>query len=161
MKPSPLHIGENDKVMEKEDANPQVPSGQKPGNSLMKLALFWLFFFAPAVAFLFLILDESLNMIGWIMIPIYFVFVLISYLISRNTSERGTGSDEETPSWGQAGMNPLTEVGIGLMGSKILLNAMDREKREAGKRQYDSLYWQESIRDKNPRHDFDYDHLDD
>ena len=91
MKPSPLHIGENDKVMEKEDANPQVPSGQKPGNSLMKLALFWLFFFAPAVAFLFLIPDESLNMIGWIMIPIYFVLVLISYLISRNTSERGTG----------------------------------------------------------------------
>jgi hypothetical protein len=49
----------------------------------------------------------------------------------------------------------------GMMGAEMLHRAAERERQEAEKRRYESLYWQESIRDKNPRHDFDYDHKDD
>ncbi len=49
----------------------------------------------------------------------------------------------------------------GMMGAKMLGRAAKRERQEAEQRRYDSLYWQESIRDKNPRHDFDYDNMDD
>jgi len=49
----------------------------------------------------------------------------------------------------------------GMMGAEMLNRAAKRERQAAEKRRYDSLYWQESIRDKNPRHDFDYDKLDD
>jgi hypothetical protein len=47
------------------------------------------------------------------------------------------------------------------MGAEMLGGAAKRERKAAEKRRYDSLYWQESIRDKNPRHDFDYDNMDD
>ena len=57
--------------------------------------------------------------------------------------------------------NPSTDIMAGMMGAEMLGRAAKRERQEAEKRRYDSLYWQESIRDKNPRHDFDYDKLDD
>ncbi len=47
------------------------------------------------------------------------------------------------------------------MGEEMQGRAAKRERQAAEKRRFDSLYWQESIRDKNPRHDFDYDHKDD
>lgn len=43
----------------------------------------------------------------------------------------------------------------------MLDSAVKRERQAAEESRYDSLYWQESIRDKNPRHDFDYDKMDD
>ena len=57
--------------------------------------------------------------------------------------------------------NPSTDIMAGMMGAEMLGRAAKRERQEAEKRRYDSLYWQESIRDKNPRHDLDYDHEDD
>jgi hypothetical protein len=57
--------------------------------------------------------------------------------------------------------NPSTDIMAGMMGAEMLGRAAKRERQAAEKRRYDSLYWQESIRDKNPRHDFDYDKMDD
>ena len=57
--------------------------------------------------------------------------------------------------------NPSTDIMAGMMGAEMLDRAAKRERQEGEKRRYDSLYWQESIRDKNPRHDLDYDHEDD
>lgn len=58
-------------------------------------------------------------------------------------------------------IDPATKFMAGMMGAEMLGRAAKRERQEAEKRRYDSLYWQESIRDKNPRHDFDYDKMDD
>ena len=58
-------------------------------------------------------------------------------------------------------IDPATKLMAGMMGAEMLNRAAKRERQAAEKRRYDSLYWQESIRDKNPRHDFDYDKLDD
>ncbi len=138
---------------------PQVTSEQKT-RGLINLAVFWLVLFVPVIAFLFWIPDEVCNITGWIMIPMYFVFVLVSNRIGRKAAEKGTRTSSKIQSK-ESGLDPLTELELGLMGSEILHNAIEREKRAYEKRRYDSLYWQESIRDKNPRHDFDYDHMDD
>jgi uncharacterized membrane protein YcjF (UPF0283 family) len=58
-------------------------------------------------------------------------------------------------------IDPATKLMAGMMGAEMLGRAAKRERKAAEKRRYESLYWQESIRDKNPRHDFDYDHMDD
>ena len=58
-------------------------------------------------------------------------------------------------------LDPGTELLGGILGSELLVRELKRKRQEAEKRRYDSLFWQESIRDKNPRHDFDYDHMDD
>ncbi len=57
--------------------------------------------------------------------------------------------------------NPSTDIMAGMMGAEMLDRSAKGGRQDAEKRRYDSLYWQESIRDKNPRHDFDYDHKDD
>ena len=54
-----------------------------------------------------------------------------------------------------------TDLMAGMMGAELIDREIRRGRQEAEKRRYDSLYWQESIRDKNPRHDFDYDKMDD
>lgn len=41
-----------------------------------------------------------------------------------------------------------TKVMIGLMGAKLLDKQIEKEKEKSEKDRYDSLYWQESIRDK-------------
>ena len=58
-------------------------------------------------------------------------------------------------------IDPATKLMAGMMGAEMLNRVAKREKQKAEKRRYDSLYWQESIRDKNPRHDFDYDKMND
>ena len=67
------------------------------------------------------------------------------------------------PFWGKTTSthSSKTELMAAIMGAEMLSRAAKRERQEAEKRRYDSLYWQESIRDKNPRHDFDYDKMDD
>ena len=57
--------------------------------------------------------------------------------------------------------SPSADIMAGMMGAEMLDSAVKRERQAAEESRYDSLYWQESIRDKNPRHDFDYDHKDD
>jgi hypothetical protein len=139
---------------------PQVTSKQKT-RGLINVAVFWLILFVPIIALLLWIPDETLNITGWIMIPMYFVFVFVSNRIGRKAAEKGTRPGSQIQSNKQSGLDPLTELELGLMGSEILHHAIEREKQASEKRRYDSLYWQESIRDKNPRHDFDYDHMDD
>ena len=61
----------------------------------------------------------------------------------------------------KASLDSGTELMVGMMGAELINREIKKEREEAEKQRYDSLYWQESIRDKNPRHDFDYDHQDD
>lgn len=58
-------------------------------------------------------------------------------------------------------IDPATKLMVGMMGAEMLNRAAKRVSQAAEKRLYDSLYWQESISDKNPCHDFDYDKMDD
>lgn len=51
-----------------------------------------------------------------------------------------------------------TKVMLGALGAKILDDQIEKHKQESEKRRHESLYWQESIRDKNHNHDTDYDY---
>lgn len=61
----------------------------------------------------------------------------------------------------KSGLDADTELMMGILGAEAIDRKLKSAQSRSEKRRYDSLYWQESIRDKNPRHDFDYDHLDD
>ena len=53
---------------------------------------------------------------------------------------------------------------LGLAGVEIIDSVdrlHDQRIREREQRRRDSLFWQESIRDKNPHRDYDYDQMDD
>lgn len=54
-----------------------------------------------------------------------------------------------------------TKLMLGAMGAKVLDKQIEKHKKNNEKQRYDSLFWQESTRDKNPNHGFDYDHEDD
>ena len=84
-------------------------------------------------------------------------FMLYLPLAIRLGKVSGTQSINNTKS----GLDAGTELMIGMLGAEAIDRKLKSAKAESEKRRYDSLYWQESIRDKNPRHDFDYDHLDD
>jgi len=75
---------------------------------------------------------------------------------NKEQFSRGHSSPDSNPD-----MDLGTKVMLGAMGAKLLDDQIEKLKQESEKRRYDSLYWQESIRDRNQKHDLDYDHEDD
>ncbi|MDO4999516.1 MAG: hypothetical protein Q4E27_04655 [Bacteroidales bacterium] len=49
---------------------------------------------------------------------------------------------------GQSEPDPLTELTLGVMGSELLHHQGETRKREREKKEHDSLFWQEAIRNK-------------
>ena len=92
---------------------------------------------------------------------ICFVLGFIIYIPFAIKLSRVSGSGTTRVNNPKTGVDLGTELMAGVLGSEIINRELKRSRQEAEKRRYDSLYWQESIRDKNPRHDFDYDHMDD
>ena len=78
--------------------------------------------------------------------------------VTKRTQQQ---SEDDNAYYSKTRLDPATELMAGMMGAEMIHRAAERKRQEADKQRYDSLYWQESIRDKNPRHDFDYDHEDD
>lgn len=98
---------------------------------------------------------DSSNLVGVAIFSICFLlFVPIAILIAK---ESGTTKDHTAAS----SLDLMTKIEASILGSEVIHRVAEKEKQKAEKRRYDSLYWQESIRDKNPRHDFDYDKMDD
>ena len=137
------------------------------GKQLSRLAIWWrLFFllliFLPLVFFLlylWLIHDEGAYL-GLAAILSIVAVVLLAVLMDK-WAKIPDGDEMQGTYDSRPRIHPTTEIMAGMMGAEMIHRAAERERQEAEKRRYDSLYWQESVRDKNPRHDFDYDHLDD
>ncbi|MBR5175459.1 MAG: hypothetical protein IKW89_05960 [Bacteroidales bacterium] len=71
----------------------------------------------------------------------------------RNQKENGDGKgtprkQDELNSVDSSELDSGTKVMLGLMGAKLLDNQIEKEKETSEKHRHDSLYWQESIRDK-------------
>ena len=60
-------------------------------------------------------------------------------------------SGDGTSGTSGSGLDARTELMLGIMGSEIINREIEKEKDATEKRRYDSLYWQESARDKNSR----------
>ena len=52
----------------------------------------------------------------------------------------------------QPKLDPKTELLLGAMGAKILHHQIEEHRKERERKEYESLYWQEAIRDKNNIH---------
>lgn len=111
------------------------------------------------IGFLFLYFGGESNLLYAILCFCGFIAFIpfIVWLVKRTPQQSGDDNAYDS----RYRMDPTTELMAGMMGAEMLHRAAEREREAADKRRYDSLYWQESIRDKNPRHDFDYDHEDD
>ncbi len=84
----------------------------------------------------------------------FFIYIPFAVKLSKVSGTVGVNKSK-------TGLDLGTELMAGMMGAELINREIEKEKEAAEKRRYDSLYWQESIRDKNPRHDIDYDHKDD
>ena len=98
---------------------------------------------------------DSSDLVG----VVAFIIALLLYIPFAIKLAKVSGTQNLKNS--KSGLDLGTELMGGIVGSEIINRELKRSRQEAEKRRYDSLYWQESIRDKNPRHDFDYDHKDD
>lgn len=98
---------------------------------------------------------DSSNLVGIAIFSICFLlYVPLAIFIVKRT---GTPKEHTAAS----SLDLMSKIEVGILGSEVIHRVAEKEKQKTEKRRYDSLYWQESIRDKNPRHDYDYDKMDD
>ena len=96
---------------------------------------------------------------GWFFIvcgvAIILLYLAIIYICVRAYSSKGPigkcitldEDQEDSP-----GLDARSELLLGMMGAELLNREIEKEKKESERHRYESLYWQEAIRDKN-RHD--------
>ena len=141
-------------------------SGKKPddkkvnGSALAVFIIMGVFVFAPFLGYYIWHLGKSGDISDVVGI-ICFILGFIIYIPFAIKLSKVSGSGTTRVNNPKIGVDLGTELMAGVIGSEIINRELKRSRQEAEKRRYDSLYWQESIRDKNPRHDFDYDNMDD
>jgi hypothetical protein len=145
---------------EKEQDNP-------PRKQLTRAGIWWRMFllllvFVPLEFFLIYswLVDDDGVYIGFAAFFFIMGVILLAVLMNK-WDKTPIDKDIQRTYDSSSRIDPATELMAGIMGAEMLHRAAERERQEAEKQRYESLYWQESIRDKNPRHDFDYDHDDD
>ena len=130
------------------------------GSALAVFIIMGVFVFAPFLGYYIWQLGKSGDISDVVGI-ICFVLGFIIYIPFAIKLSKVSGSGTTSANNPKTGVDLGTELMAGVLGSEIINRELKRSRQEAEKRRYDSLYWQESIRDKNPRHDFDYDNMDD
>lgn len=96
---------------------------------------------------------------GWFFIvcgvAIILMYLILIYICVRPYSSKGPIGEDITLDEDQddnPGLDARSELLLGMMGAELLNREIEKEKKESERRRYESLYWQEAIRDKN-RHD--------
>lgn len=139
-----------------------IPGGEKQvevkkgnGCALATFILMGVFVLTPFLAYYiwhYGKTGETADAVGIICFIIaFFIYIPFAIKLSKVSGTAGVNKS-------QTDLNPGTELMAGMLGAELINREIKKEKEAAEKRRYGSLYWQESIRDKNPRHDFDYDH---
>ena len=145
----------------------EIKEDKLPEKQLSRGALFWRIFFVS------LVYVPLLLLLLWLWIEnddnVYLGFAAFFFILGASILAVLWDKWDKTPIDkdlqgtydSHSRIGPTTELMAGIMGAEMIHRAAERKRQEAEKQRYESLYWQESIRDKNPRHDFDYDHEDD
>ncbi len=93
-------------------------------------------------------------LVGIIMVFLLFVafYAWVMSCVRRNQKRLEKDGKHYQPdsSNSSSRLDPGTKLMLGAMGAKLLDDQIEEQKQKSEKRRYDSLYWQESIRDKNP-----------
>lgn len=151
----------------KEEMLKDIEDGKPKEKQLSRVGIWWrmffLFFFtAPLLMLcLWLWIDRDDSVFLWFAGVIFVAAVVILYILMEKWDKTPVDPNLKRNHDTESGIDSATGLMAGILGSEIINRELKRSRQEAEKRRYDSLYWQESIRDKNPRHDFDYDHKDD
>ena len=157
---------EEEEILEGEDETEEQqlveaikPDEKKEGKGCAKAVFLMMgvVVFTPFVAYYVTDYGKTGNQTDLLAVVLFIIgFLLYVPFAMRLAKVSGTQDRGNT----EPGLDAETEIMAGMIGSELIHRSIEREKQAAEKRRYDSLYWQESIRDKNPRHDFDYDHVD-
>ena len=145
----------------------EIKEDKLPEKQLSRGALFWRIFFGSLVyvplliLLLWLWIENDDNVYLGFAAFFFILGAIILAVLWDKWDKTPIDKDFQTNYDSKSRISPTTELMAGIMGAEMIHRAAERERKEAEKRRYESLYWQESIRDKNPRHDFDYDHEDD
>lgn len=156
----------NDEFTEEERVK-EIKEDKLPEKQLSRVAIWWRMFFLflvfiPLMFFLIYLWVEHDDGVYLAFAAFFFIVgVILLAVLMNKWAKIPDDTNTERTYHSQSGIHPTTEIMAGMMGAEMLHRAAERERQEAEKQRYESLYWQESIRDKNPRHDFDYDHEDD
>lgn len=151
----------------KEEMVKNIEESKPTEKQLSRVAIWWRMFFLflvfiPLMFFLIYLWVEHDDGVYLAFAAFFFIVgVILLAVLMNKWAKIPDDTNTERTYHSQSGIDPATELMAGIMGAEMIHRAAERERKEADKRRYESLYWQESIRDKNPRHDFDYDHEDD
>ena len=85
-----------------------------------------------------------------ILMYLILIYICVSAYTSKGPIGKNITIDEEQDD--SPGLDARSELLLGMMGAELLNREIEKEKKESERRRYESLYWQEAIRDKN-RHD--------
>ena len=85
-----------------------------------------------------------------ILMYLILIYICISAYTSKGPKGKGITLDEDQED--SPGLDARSELLLGMMGAELLNREIEKEKKGSERRRYESLYWQEAIRDKN-RHD--------
>ena len=96
---------------------------------------------------------------GWFFIvcgvAIILLYLALIYICVRPYTSKGAIYKDVTQDGDQVdspGLDARSELLLGMMGAELIDKEIEKEKKESERRRYESLHWQEAIRDKN-RHD--------
>lgn len=145
----------------------EIKEDKLPEKQLSRVAIWWRMFFlflvfVPLMFLLIYLWVENDDGVYLAFAAFFFIFGVILLAVLMNKWDKTPiDKDIQRTYDSSSRIDPATELMAGIMGAEMIHRAAERRRQEAEKQRYESLYWQESIRDKNPRHDFDYDHEDD
>ncbi len=85
-----------------------------------------------------------------ILMYLILIYICVSAYTSKGPIRKDITLDEDEDD--SPGLDARSELLLGMMGAELINREIEKEKKESERRRYESLYWQEAIRDKN-RHD--------
>lgn len=85
-----------------------------------------------------------------ILLYLAIIYICVRPYTSKDAIYKDVTQDEDQVD--SPGLDARSELLLGMMGAELIDKEIEKEKKESERRRYESLYWQEAIRDKN-RHD--------
>lgn len=95
---------------------------------------------------------KILGTIVLVIVLLAIMFVCVMYLIVCFKAMKETNANKAKGASNRIEMDPETELMLGAMGAQILDNRIEKHRRERERKERESLFWQEAIREKHSRH---------
>ena len=121
------------------------------GCAIASFIMIFAFILFPISAFFFYIYSQEgeKDFLWYAILCIVCFIVMIPITIWIVKKEISFPPRDGASGTSSSGLDARTELMAGILGSEIINRKIEKEKEAAEKRRYDTLYWQESVRDEN------------